>query len=339
MIAPRLVTHDGVMHGDEVMATAILKLIHPESRVLRTRDQKEIDRGDIIYDVGGIYDPYRLLFDHHMKDGPKRENGIPYSSAGLIWKHYGENLVNPAKQAWVEKHVIEPVCMVDNGAKVQPPEGHPMYDYVEGVNAMNPTWIDTPNFDSDAHFNRAVTYTTEMLRALIKSPMLTILSQGSVPDAVNQKFLKEQTSDMVAEFMPHIKTKEDAVKLAQNKVNAFIASQKPSPVLELDKNYPWAELIDPAEHPHLKYVVFPAKDDWRIQSMPAEKGSFQLKCPLPEAWRGKKQDELTKVVPSMIFCHASGFIAGAKDKQDVMKLAKIALEVNKEKSVGTDMSI
>lgn len=45
----------------------------------------------VIYDVGRDHDPKRLIFDHHQKNPPLGEDGQPYSSFGLIWRHFGKD--------------------------------------------------------------------------------------------------------------------------------------------------------------------------------------------------------------------------------------------------------
>ncbi|MCE9517420.1 MYG1 family protein [Candidatus Nomurabacteria bacterium] len=86
-----LVTHNGTFHADDVFATATLSLLLDGNiKVIRTRDPKIIASADYVYDVGGEYNLYKNLFDHHQKGGAgKRENGIPYAAFGLVWKSYG----------------------------------------------------------------------------------------------------------------------------------------------------------------------------------------------------------------------------------------------------------
>ncbi|MDQ5931189.1 MAG: hypothetical protein QG674_355, partial [Patescibacteria group bacterium] len=98
------VTHNGSFHTDDVFATATLQLFYAERdlTIVRSREEKDIDSADIVFDVGGIYDPKTLRFDHHQKGGAgERENGIPYSSFGLIWKEYGAVLCGGAEVAQV----------------------------------------------------------------------------------------------------------------------------------------------------------------------------------------------------------------------------------------------
>ena len=87
MTIAHLVTHSGGFHADELMSSVILTRLFPQARIMRTRDAAWTtpapDR--VIYDVGRDHDPARLIFDHHQKNSPLREDGQPYSSFGLIW--------------------------------------------------------------------------------------------------------------------------------------------------------------------------------------------------------------------------------------------------------------
>jgi uncharacterized UPF0160 family protein len=85
----------------------------------------------------------------------------------------------------------------------------------------------------------------------------------------------------------------------------------------------------------LIYVIYPgdaAKTNWRVQAIPtSESAEFDNRCPLPEAWRGKRDEELSKIagVEGGIFIHATGFIGGAKSKEETIKLAEKSLQIHK----------
>ncbi|WP_350636582.1 MYG1 family protein, partial [Pseudoalteromonas sp. GW168-MNA-CIBAN-0100] len=69
---------------------AALKYIYPSFKLIRTRDMKLISKADVVIDVGGEHNPETGRFDHHQRGGAgARENGIPFSSFGLIWQKYG----------------------------------------------------------------------------------------------------------------------------------------------------------------------------------------------------------------------------------------------------------
>ena len=64
------------------------------------------------------------------------------------------------------------------------------------------------------------------------------------------------------------------------------------------------------------YVVYPDEmgGNWRIQAVPLAPESFESRKALPEAWRGLRDEELSKAsgIEGGIFIHASGFIGGAQ---------------------------
>ena len=95
----KLITHDGSFHADDLFACATLSVLLEKKgeafEIIRTRDGDIIRNGDYVFDVGGIYDPENNRLDHHQKGGAgKRENGIEYSSFGLVWKKFGEEICN-----------------------------------------------------------------------------------------------------------------------------------------------------------------------------------------------------------------------------------------------------
>ena len=97
----KIVTHNGSFHADDLFACAFLKLLYPKAEIIRTRDEEVIKTGNIVLDVGGIYNPEKNLFDHHQRGGAGiRPNSIPYASLGLIWKHFGDKLCDGNKVVW-----------------------------------------------------------------------------------------------------------------------------------------------------------------------------------------------------------------------------------------------
>lgn len=99
-------THDGVFHADDVFATALLKYINPKMKIHRTR---ELPSGDILaYDIGGGQ------FDHHTGTTKVRDNEVPYSSFGLIWKVVGKDVMgDEIKANIVDNNLVQPIDITD----------------------------------------------------------------------------------------------------------------------------------------------------------------------------------------------------------------------------------
>lgn len=56
--------------------------------VVRTRDEAELARCDIVVDVGAVYDHARRRYDHHQPEFQDTMEGhdIRLSSAGLVYR-------------------------------------------------------------------------------------------------------------------------------------------------------------------------------------------------------------------------------------------------------------
>lgn len=97
-------------------------------------------------------------------------------------------------------------------------------------------------------------------------------------------------------------------------------------ILVLPCYAPWkGEVIDSG----YKMVVYPSnRGGYSIQGVPVERGSNELLCEMPEEWRGKDASELPQIsgIPTLRFCHASGFLAAADSFEGAIQAAKIALQ-------------
>ena len=95
-----IITHSDTFHCDEVMACAMLKFLYSDMNIIRTRDQSIIESksdDSIVIDVGKIYDHERKFYDHHQTSFEQSfsdEYTVYMSSCGLIWLHYGRDIIN-----------------------------------------------------------------------------------------------------------------------------------------------------------------------------------------------------------------------------------------------------
>ena len=96
------VTHSGKFHADDVLAWAlILEFFAPEATLKRTRNEDEIKKADIVFDVGGIFDPQTMRFDHHQSSYQG-----PLSSAGMVLHFLKESQKISSETFQVLKHSI-----------------------------------------------------------------------------------------------------------------------------------------------------------------------------------------------------------------------------------------
>ena len=72
-------THAGKFHADDVFSAALLRYFNPEIRIERGF-QVPPGYDGLVFDIGDGE------FDHHARNSPVRENGVPYAAFGLLWR-------------------------------------------------------------------------------------------------------------------------------------------------------------------------------------------------------------------------------------------------------------
>lgn len=297
-----IVTHSGGFHADELMSSVILTKLFPDAKLIRSRDRNWITPGDdrIIYDVGGLYDPETRIYDHHQRGAPRREDGQPFSSFGLIWKHYGrdylvasnipERDLDAIHQSFDESFVL-PIDLVDNG-ELSPSIAGPL------AGLTLPTLLETlkPVFDD------------------------------TTPDADDQAF---QRALMVARSFVEAKIAGSAAKLrAESIVQNAIEAAGESRVLELPLGMPFRSAIVKAGADHLLFVVHPRNNDWCLTGIRKSDDGFELRADLPAAWAGLTNGDLEAVcgVEGASFCHNGRFIAAARTREAAIAMADLAVQ-------------
>lgn len=147
-------THNGDFHADEVVAISVLRKYNSDLTVRRTRDPSVYSKADIRVDVGMRYDPSTHDFDHHQKGGAgKRDNGVPYASAGLIWKHFGYLFCDPESSNIVDETFIQPVDAIDTGYQ------HPVraiYSFDSAIKSFNSKIFDRDAFEAAINFSLTI---------------------------------------------------------------------------------------------------------------------------------------------------------------------------------------
>eukprot|EP01128_Nolandella_sp_AFSM9_P001056 TRINITY_DN11166_c0_g1_i1.p1 TRINITY_DN11166_c0_g1~~TRINITY_DN11166_c0_g1_i1.p1 ORF type:complete len:391 (-),score=114.55 TRINITY_DN11166_c0_g1_i1:107-1114(-) len=319
-------THSGNFHCDEALGIYLLRVLpeYKDATLVRSRDAATWETCDVLIDVGDVYDPARHRYDHHQRgffETLSPEHEIKLSSAGLVYKHFGERIIKTLypdisdenlKITFLKlyKNFVAAIDAIDNGVKkydtTEPEKGRYSVntDLSARVGFLNPSWNETDK-DLDVEFEKASTLAgTEFVRAL---------------------------SSIVDSWLP---AREVVLKsIAERKTHDESGS-----ILLLSQVCPWkGHLTDIEEEQGLgdsiKVVVYEGgPNNWRVQSVPLTPGSFDNRAPLPEPWRGQRGEELSKIagIEGCVFAHNSGFIGGNTSFEGVMKMAKASLAALEE---------
>ena len=108
----RVVIHNGKLHADECAGVSLLSSYFANKginvSVLRTRNPNKFLETDLLLDVGSEYNHEKLRYDHHQPNfSEKWKDNSPtnLSAAGLIWRHYGKEIVEMYLSNNVEQYV------------------------------------------------------------------------------------------------------------------------------------------------------------------------------------------------------------------------------------------
>jgi len=290
MTITKIGTHNGTFHADEVLAISILRKLYPEAQIIRTRELNVLETCDIVVDVAGG------RYDHHIVENEVRDNNIPYAASGLVWRDFGPQIAHAHEIEFIDRFVtsideklIQAIDALDNGYQLD--KDNRIKGISDLIHDFNPLDNDE---DEDEAFLAAVEFASHILDLQIKKEVYRhhqVDERTIVEEAYNNRYQRE--------------------------------------VMILNESCPWKDiLLEIDQNEEVLFVIFPDKSgEYRIQVVPKEAGKFAARKDLPEEWAGKREQELGEIVGinDAVFCHAGRFIAGAKSKESVLKMAQLAL--------------
>ena len=289
------VTHNGTMHADEVFATAFLDLLFEDFKVMRVKEvDKNISSKVIVYDIGNG------KFDHHQKDSKVRDNGIKYSSFGLLFEEYGLVYLKKLKLKnsraiynYFVKDFIEAIDAIDNGIFPLVKANYKVKTVSDVIKLFNPSYLS--NDLEDEQFLKAVD--------------------------LAEIILKEELKNVVGKVN------------ASKKVKALLNKTK-GEILILDEYMPYEEIIlSSNSFKRIKFVIYPSnRGGYGIKTVPISLIDKTSRVYFPKQWGGLSNEDLVKVtkVKEALFCHTNRFLMTSTSLGSAIKLAKMAIEKNEK---------
>ena len=290
------ITHSGTMHADEVFATAFLDLYLKDIKVCRTSEinNEKINKNTLIYDIG------RGEYDHHQSDAKKRDNGITYSSFGLLWQKFGRNFLKQENIPNVEdvfqsidKDFIEAIDADDNGVFPKIEADYKVKTVSNIIKLFNPGYDS--NEDENIQFMKAVITAREILEQEIKS------------------------------IVGKIKAKYKVIENIQNTTGN---------ILILEEYMPYEEtLLLNDQEGKISFVVFPSnRGGYNIKTVPRSMEDKTYRKEFPLEWSSLINEELERAtgIKGARFCHTSRFLLSCDSLEAAFKLIDKALssEIN-----------
>jgi len=305
--------------------------------------------------VGGIYDSSTNRYDHHQRDFTTTfpTHATKLSSAGLVYLHFGRAIIAQHTGLAEDSQDVETLYQKlyddfieafdanDNGiaavdtkalaaaglAKRFEDRG---FSIASVVNRYNHHWeaASSPpssseqqeqskaqqQADEDARFLKASSFTGDQFLA-----ELTDKWRGWLParTVVREAYAQRHQYDLQGRIMV-VPWRKEGVPWADH-------------LYSLEKEEGATQ--QQQQQQQVLYVLFPesgeADSKWRIRAVSVEGGGFENRKDLPDAWKGLRDEELSRVagVPGCVFVHASGFIGGNGTFEGALEMARKAVDV------------
>ena len=289
------ITHNGTMHADEVFATAFLSLYFGNFKVARVSEvPKDISTKTIIYDIG------KGRFDHHQTDARIRDNGIKYSSFGLLFEEYGLSYLKKLKLKntkaiynYLVKDFVEAIDAIDNGIFPEIKSIYKIKTVSDVIKIFNPSYGSNDN--EDEQFIKAVSLAESILTEELKNVI------GKVEAGTKVKKLLNKTK---------------------------------GPILILDEYLPYEEtVLTSLSGKKIIFAIYPSnRGGYGIKTIPISTTDKTSRVYFPKEWGGLTNEDLEKVtgIKGSLFCHTNRFLMTASDLDTAIKLAEIAININEK---------
>ncbi len=282
------ITHSGTMHADEVFATAFLELYLEDVKVFRT-NKIDTDTDALVYDIG------RGKYDHHQLDAEKRDNGITYSSLGLLWREFGRDFLKKYNFSYIEevfngidKDLIEGIDADDNGFF---PKIEANYKVKTLPNIIK---IFNPSFDSGENEKDQFIKAVKLAKMIFEEEVFYIngkvISDKKVEEIINNSDL-DKGYLYLEEYLPY----EDAII-----------------------NHPLGDKI--------LFVAFPSnRGGYAIKTVSKSSDDKTARRLFPEEWAGLQDSELENVsnIKGLKFCHTGRFIVNCSSLDAMNKVLNV----------------
>ena len=289
------ITHNGTMHADEVFATAFLSLYFGDFKVARVSEvPKDISTNTIIYDIG------KGKFDHHQTNARIRDNGIKYSSFGLLFEEYGLSYLKKLKLKntkaiynYLVKDFIEAIDAIDNGIFPEIKSIYKIKTVSDVIKIFNPSYGS--NDKEDEQFIKAV--------------------------SIAESILTEELKNVIGKVEAGAKVKK-------------ILNKTKGSILILDEYLPYEEtILTSLSGKKILFAIYPSnRGGYGIKTIPISTTDKTSRVYFPKEWGGLTNDDLEKVtgVKGSLFCHTNRFLMTASDLNTAIKLAEIAINTNEQ---------
>ncbi|ELP85627.1 hypothetical protein EIN_409160 [Entamoeba invadens IP1] len=319
-------THASNFHCDDVSASVLLGYtnLYRHHRLIRTLDPIELNRCDLVFDIGGVYDPDTNRYDHHQKgfvETYSSQHTIRLSSCGLIYKHFGKEIIANVID------FIDPFGEKLTADQLSWLELKIYNSFIIAIDA-NDNGIDP--YDGTPLFRDSTTLPARVAKLNSKgNGMLRMEQFMKAQELVRSEFI-EFFSAIYFKVIPSLPPVSDVFKTREK----YDAEGR---ILVFKNKCNWRDFLEDLETEEalktgkLRQVLYVVSFDdtrgqWGCIAVPIAQGSFKMRKPFPLPWRGLRDEKMSEVtgVEGSVFTHNSGFLCCHKTYDGMLKLTQLA---------------
>lgn len=284
------ITHAGSFHADDIFSTIFLSRFQDVFLYRTNEIPEDVDLSSkIVFDIG--YGAY----DHHGVNAKIRDNGVKYSSFGLLFEAYGKEylkqrnvcLIEEAYQMFLQEFVLQ-IDAIDNGIFPSNPKDYKVSSLSLVMELFNKTWKE--ELSNEEAFLNAI-HVGELIFERIER---RILDKLTAKEFVHQAILKSQDS-----------------------------------ILILDQYMPFMDyVLEHKDASSLLFCIYPSnRGGFHIQTILKDKESHENRKNFPKEWGGKSSMELKALtgIETFHFCHFNLFLCASDTLEDAIQIAKFAI--------------
>ena len=297
-------THRGTNHEDEQVGCAISELAGRTLAFKRVSSFDEVEDDGVVADIFRIYNPEKEHYDHHQ-DFLTREDGYPYASAGLMWKHYGRNAIkNIIAEDLSDKWIEEIHKMVDE-------------NFIKGVDAC----------DADPDYQLNASCSAGPVKVLSTAAMTILMNEDDTDSEQQEEMFETNVVNYKRLLKKLILNAHGFLKDKERFYQEIVIDNG---VAIFENSIRWKKLVyehNKAKENKIYFVIMPSlrpENKYVMFSVPIYPGSRKLIYPIerPDWFSG--------------FIHNGKWIAGGDSLDNLFDLADYSYEQNKRKTLEID---
>lgn len=241
------------------------------------------------------------------------------SSAGLIYKYYG-------------KEVIGNICKTVYKKEIQQADLDRIYFKIYNTTMLEIDAIDN-GVDTGCNLAYDITSNLSQRVGMYNSPWNAPAGAGYSQHNQFKKAMKVCEQYFMHKVYREVMIMQPARAIVQEMFAKSAEFHPSKAFIHMEKFCPWKSHVLKLEQENKivgqhKFVFYQdERKMYRVQAIPNSENSFENRCPIHKDYRGLRDDELNKAagISDGAFVHASGFIGGAWSMGSCIKMAEASL--------------